>query len=102
MLEVRDVPDLPRPGGDQVLVRVRAAGVNRADIFQRLGKYPAPAGAPRDIPGLEFAGEVEAVGPAVLRWKPGQRVMGIVGGGAHAEYLLAPEGAMTEIPHSLD
>jgi putative PIG3 family NAD(P)H quinone oxidoreductase len=101
VLEVRDVPEPPRPGGDQVLVRVRAAGVNRADIFQRLGKYPAPAGAPRDIPGLEFAGEVEAVGPAVLRWKAGQRVMGIVGGGAQAEYLLAPEGAMTEVPASL-
>lgn len=102
VLEVRDVPDLARPGGDQVLVRVRAAGVNRADILQRLGKYPPPAGAPRDIPGLEFAGEVEAVGPATLRWKPGQRVMGIVGGGAQAEYVLAAEGAMTEIPDSLD
>jgi putative PIG3 family NAD(P)H quinone oxidoreductase len=83
-------------------VRVRAAGVNRADILQRGGYYPPPPGAPLDIPGLEFAGEVQAVGPAALRWKPGRRVMGIVGGGAQAEYLLAPEGALAEVPDSLD
>jgi putative PIG3 family NAD(P)H quinone oxidoreductase len=96
VLSVRDVPDLPQPGADQVLVRVHAAGINRADILQRRGRYPAPAGAPKDIPGLEIAGEVAAVGPAVIRWKPGRRVMGIAGGGAQAEYLLAPEGAMSE------
>ena len=97
VLAVRDVSDPPQPGGDQVLVRVRAAGLNRADILQRRGKYPAPAGAPQDIPGLEFAGEVEAVGPAALRWKPGRRVIGITGGGAQAEYVLAPEGALAEV-----
>jgi putative PIG3 family NAD(P)H quinone oxidoreductase len=102
VLEVRDVPDPGQPGGDQVRVRVRAAGLNRADILQRRGKYPAPAGAPRDIPGLEFTGEVEAVGPAALRWKPGQRVMGITGGGGQAEYLLAPEGVLAEVPDSLE
>jgi len=102
VLVFRDVPDLPPPGGDQVLVHVRAAGVNRADILQRRGHYPAPPGAPQDIPGLEFAGEVRAVGPAVLRWKPGRRVMGIVSGGAQAEYLLVPEGALAEVPDSLD
>jgi NADPH:quinone reductase len=102
VLVVRDVPNPPQPGGDQVLVRVRAAGLNRADILQRRGLYPAPAGAPPDIPGLEFAGEVAAVGPAALRWKPGQRVMGITGGGAQAEFVLAPEGALAETPDSLD
>ena len=101
VLAVRDVPDLPRPGGDQVLVRVRAAGLNRADLLQRRGYYPAPAGAPPDIPGLEFAGEVEALGPAALRWKPGQRVLGITGGGAQAEWVLTPEGALAEAPDSL-
>jgi NADPH2:quinone reductase len=102
VLALRDVPNPPQPGGDQVLVRVRAAGLNRADILQRRGLYPAPPGAPPDIPGLEFAGEVEAVGPAVLRWKPGMRVMGITGGGAQAECVLAPEGALAEAPDSLD
>jgi putative PIG3 family NAD(P)H quinone oxidoreductase len=102
VLAVRDVADPPQPGGDQVLVRVRAAGLNRADILQRRGQYPAPAGAPQNIPGLEFAGEVEAVGPAARWWKPGRRVMGITGGGAQAEYVLAPEGALAEVPESLD
>jgi NADPH2:quinone reductase len=101
VLAVRDVDDPPHPGGDQVLVRVRAAGLNRADILQRRGQYPPPAGAPRDIPGLEFAGEVASAGPAVLRCKPGRRVMGIAGGGAQAEYLLVPEGNLTEAPDSL-
>jgi len=102
VLEFRDVPDLPEPGGDQVLVRVHAAGLNRADLLQRRGHYPAPPGAPQDIPGLEFAGEVAAIGPAVLRWKPGRRVMGIVAGGAQAEYLLVAEGALAEAPENLD
>jgi putative PIG3 family NAD(P)H quinone oxidoreductase len=101
VLSFRDVPDLAPPGGDQVLIRVRAAGINRADILQRRGEYPPPPGAPRDIPGLEFAGEVEAVGPAVLHWKPGRRVIGITGGGAHAEYVLVPESALAEAPETL-
>jgi putative PIG3 family NAD(P)H quinone oxidoreductase len=101
VLEVRDLPNPALPGGDQVLVRVHAAGLNRADILQRRGMYPAPPGAPQDIPGLEFAGEVVAAGPAALRWKPGRRVMGITGGGGQAEYVLAPEGALAEVPESL-
>jgi putative PIG3 family NAD(P)H quinone oxidoreductase len=84
-----------------VLVRVHAAGLNRADLLQRRGYYPAPPGAPQDIPGLEFAGEVVAVGPMALRWKPGRRVMGIAGGGGQAEYILAPEGSLAEVPDSL-
>ncbi len=101
VLEVQDV-ETPEPTGDQVRVRVRASGVNRADLFQRAGGYPVPPGSPAFIPGLEFAGEVDAVGPLVRAWKPGQRVMGLAGGGAQAEYLLAHEGLLVEIPQNLD
>ena len=77
VLEIREV-ETPEPQGEQVRVRVRAAGLNRADLAQRRGHYPAPPGSPSEIPGLEFAGEVEAVGPLVRAWRPGQRVMGLV------------------------
>jgi NADPH:quinone reductase len=101
VLEVREVAT-PEPTADFVRVRVRAAGLNRADLSQRAGHYPAPAGSPADIPGLEFAGDVEDVGPLVSRWKFGQRVMGITGGGGQAEYLLAHEDMLVEIPENLD
>jgi NADPH2:quinone reductase len=101
VLEVQDVPT-PEPVGDQVLVQVHAAGLNRADLAQRMGFYPAPPGAPEHIPGMEFAGVVADVGPFVRRWHVGQRVMGIVGGGAQAEYLLTHEGLLVEIPENLD
>jgi len=101
VLEVQDV-ETPEPIGDQVRVRVRAAGINRADLMQRAGGYPAPPGSPTDIPGLEFAGEVDTVGRLVRGWKPGQRVMGLVGGGAQAEYVLVHEGMLVEIPQNLD
>ncbi len=101
VLEVREVAT-PEPFGDWVRVRVRASGLNRADLAQRQGYYPAPAGSPADIPGMEFAGEVDAVGPLVRSWKPGQRVMGIVGGGAQAEYIVAHEGMLVKIPENLD
>jgi putative PIG3 family NAD(P)H quinone oxidoreductase len=101
VLEVREVAT-PQPVGDLVLVRVRAAGLNRADLAQRAGFYPAPVGFPPDIPGMEFAGDVEALGPLATRWKLGQRVMGIIGGGGQAEYLLAHEGMLVEIPENLD
>lgn len=100
VLEVREV-ETPAPTGDQVRVRVRAAGLNRADLLQRAGGYAAPPGSPADIPGLEFAGEVDAVGSFVTSWKPGQRVMGIAGGGGQAEYILAHEGVLVEIPENL-
>jgi NADPH2:quinone reductase len=100
VLEVREV-GTPEPVGDLVRVRVRAAGLNRADLLQRAGGYAAPPGSPADIPGLEFAGEVDAVGPLVRSWKPGQRVMGIAGGGGQAEYILAHEGVLVEIPENL-
>lgn len=101
VLEIQD-REMPEPTADWVRVRVRAAGVNRADLAQRAGFYPAPAGSPADIPGMEFAGEVDATGPLVQRWKRGQRVMGLVGGGGQAEYVLVHEGMLVEIPENLD
>ncbi|HLX58995.1 MAG TPA: NAD(P)H-quinone oxidoreductase [Ktedonobacteraceae bacterium] len=101
VLEIQDV-ETPQPVGEQVRVRVRASGINRADLLQRAGGYPAPAGSPAHIPGLEFAGEVDAVGPLASKWKQGQRVMGLVGGGAQAEYVLTHEGLLVEIPTNLD
>ncbi|HLZ57243.1 MAG TPA: NAD(P)H-quinone oxidoreductase [Ktedonosporobacter sp.] len=101
VLEIQNV-ETPEPVGEQVRVRVHASGLNRAELLQRAGFYPAPPGSPSDIPGMEFAGEVDAVGPLVQSWRPGQRVMGIVGGGAQAEYLLAHEGMLVEIPENLD
>lgn len=101
VLQVLERPK-PEPVGEQVRVRVLAAGVNRADIMQRMGRYPAPSSAPADIPGLEFAGVVDATGSLVHSWKPGQRVFGIVGGGAYAEYLLTHERLLAEIPENLD
>ncbi|HMI84139.1 MAG TPA: NAD(P)H-quinone oxidoreductase [Polyangiaceae bacterium] len=88
----------PEPSRGEVRVRVRAAGVNRADIVQRLGRYPAPSEAPSDVLGLEFAGEVEALGPGVTTWKVGDRVFGLVGGGAYAEALLTHERLLAAMP----
>jgi NADPH2:quinone reductase len=101
VLEIHDV-EMPVPASEQVRVRVHASGVNRADLLQRAGGYPAPPGSPQNIPGLEFAGEVDAIGPLVRMWKPGQRVMGLVGGGAQAEYIVSHEGLLVEIPQNLD
>ncbi|WP_337176819.1 NAD(P)H-quinone oxidoreductase [Paludisphaera sp.] len=103
--EVLRVEDVPRPEarGESVLVRVHAAALNRADLLQARGLYPAPAGVPADIPGLEFAGVVEAVGPdAEGQAKVGDRVFGIVGGGAQAEYLTTHPRTLARIPDGLD
>jgi NADPH:quinone reductase len=101
VLEVRDVPE-PEPQGDQVRVRVRACGLNRADLMQTRGYYPAPAGVPGDIPGLEFAGEVEKLGPTVTGpLKVGDRVFGIVGGGGMAEQVVTHERMAVPIPANL-
>jgi NADPH:quinone reductase-like Zn-dependent oxidoreductase len=100
VLEERDV-EVPRPGANEILVRVRASALNRADISQRRGSYPAPPGAPADIPGLEYAGEVESVGENATRWKIGDRVMGLVGGGAHAELVCTHEREAMRIPARL-
>lgn len=101
-LDVREVGSPPQPTADRVRVRVHAAGLNRADILQRLGRYSAPTGFPKDIPGLEFAGVVDAIGPDVRSWMIGQRVFGIAGGGAQAEYVVTPENHLAEIPTNLD
>jgi len=90
----------PSPGPGQVLIRVRAAGVNRPDLVQRAGKYPPPPGAP-DTLGLEIAGDIEAVGPGVTRWKGGEKVCALVPGGGYAEYALAHEGSTMPIPEPL-
>jgi NADPH2:quinone reductase len=100
-LEVSEV-ERPRATADRVLVRVAAAGLNRADLLQKRGRYPAPPGAPADIPGLEFAGTVEAVGDEARARRVGQRVFGITGGGAQAEYVVVPESHVAEIPEGLD
>lgn len=101
VLEVRDV-DTPGIGADDVLVRVRATGLNRADILQRRGGYAPPAGAPALIPGLEYAGEVVEVGAQVRTLAPGDRVFGITGGGAHAELLAVPALTAARIPGTLE
>jgi putative PIG3 family NAD(P)H quinone oxidoreductase len=100
-LEVREVETPAQPAADRVRVRVRAAGLNRADVLQRAGHYPAPAGYPQDIPGLEFAGEVDEVGEEVRQWQRGQRVFGITAGGAQAEYVVVPENHLAEVPANL-
>lgn len=91
----------PRPADGKVLVRVRAAGLNGADMHQRLGRYPAPPGSPQDIPGLELAGEVAALGPGASRFEQGQRVMSIVGGGGQAELATVHERMLMPVPDGL-
>ena len=100
-LEVCEV-ERPVAHADRVRVRVRAAGLNRADLLQKRGRYPAPPGAPADIPGLEFAGEVEQTGGEVRAWRAGARVFGITAGGAQAEYVVVPESALAAVPDNLD
>jgi NADPH2:quinone reductase len=91
---------VPAPGPGEILVKVAAAGVNRPDVMQRMGLYPPPKGAP-DIPGLEIAGEVVALGEGAARWKPGDRVMALVVGGGYAQYCLAHESHALPIPSAL-
>jgi NADPH:quinone reductase len=98
---VQEHPD-PQPQAGELLVRVRAAGLNGPDIVQVAGRYPAPPGAPPDIPGLEFAGEVLACGAGVQRFEPGDRVMAIVGGGAQAELVVVNERVAMPVPDELD
>ena len=101
--EVLELGELarPEPALGEILIRVSAAGVNRPDTFQRMGLYPPPPGAP-DTPGLEVAGEVVAVGPGVTRWKAGDRVCALVGGGGYAEYCLAHEAHALPVPKGLN
>src|SRR5882672_7028094 len=90
----------PQPGAGEVLVKVAAAGVNRPDVMQRKGQYPPPAGA-TDIPGLEIAGEIVALGASVTRWKLADKVMALVVGGGYAEYCPAYEGHCLPVPAAL-
>jgi NADPH2:quinone reductase len=98
---VEEHPD-PEPGDGEVLVRVRAAGLNGADMMQRRGLYPAPPGSPQDIPGMELAGEVQALGRGAERFALGDRVMAIVGGGAQAELAVVHERQLMPVPARLD
>ncbi len=98
---VEDHPD-PEPGSGEILIRVRAAGLNGADLLQRKGMYPAPKGSHPDIPGLELAGEVAALGPGAERFSVGDRVMSIVGGGGQAELATVHERQAMPVPDSLD
>jgi putative PIG3 family NAD(P)H quinone oxidoreductase len=105
VLEIRDVPT-PEPGHGEVRVRVRAAGVNRADLLQRQGAYPAPPGSPTDIPGLEYAGEIDALGENVeqldgVALKKGDRVCGLAGGGTYAEFVIVHARTLSLLPKHL-
>jgi NADPH:quinone reductase-like Zn-dependent oxidoreductase len=99
-IQVLEHPD-PVAEGGQILVRVRSAGINAADLMQVGGGYPPPAGAPKDIPGLELAGEVVAVGPAARRFAVGDRVMSVVGGGGQAELAVVHEREALPVPAPL-
>jgi NADPH2:quinone reductase len=97
VLELRDVL-APEPTRGEVRVRIRATAVNRADLLQRMGAYPAPPGSPKDIPGLEFAGEVDALGEGVFDLAVGDRVFGLAGGGTYAEKIVVPARTVARMP----
>ncbi len=100
VLSVVDV-ERPKPKTDEILVKVRATSLNRADLMQRRGLYPDPFPGAHEIPGLEFAGTVESCGDSVESWKVGDPVMGIVSGGAYAEYLVVPEMQAMAVPRNI-
>ena len=93
--------DAPTPAPGEILVAVAACGVNRADLLQRRGNYPPPAGVPVDVPGLEYAGVVDALGDGVSRWRVGDRVMGLVGGGAYAESIVTHADEAVRVPEGM-
>jgi putative PIG3 family NAD(P)H quinone oxidoreductase len=100
VLEIQDRPK-PEPGVGQIGVRVRASALNRADLMQREGNYPVPPGVPADMPGMEYAGEVDALGASAFMWKIGDRVMGIIGGAGHAEFLCVHEREAIPVPKAV-
>ncbi len=100
VLQPADIPD-PEPGPEDLLVQVKATAVNRADLLQRQGRYPAPAGTRSDVPGLEFAGVIQATGTRVTKGKPGQRVMGLLSGGGYAERVVLHESLALPVPDRL-
>jgi len=97
VLEIQDRPT-PEAGIGQIRVKVRASALNRADLLQRAGNYPVPPGSPETIAGMEYAGEVDALGQGVQLWKKGDRVMGIIGGGGHAELVTVHEREAMAMP----
>ena len=99
VLSIGEVPK-PVPGGNQVLVKIMATSVNRPDLVQRMGNYPPPPGE-SDVLGLEIAGVVEALGPGVVGWQIGDRVLSLVGGGGYAEYAVAYAPHLMEIPANM-
>ncbi len=100
VLALREVPE-PEPTRGEARVRIRATGVNRADLLQRMGAYPAPPGSPKDIPGLELAGEIDAVGEGVVDLAVGDRVFGLAGGGTYAEKIVVPARTLARMPSGL-
>jgi NADPH:quinone reductase-like Zn-dependent oxidoreductase len=100
VLELREV-EKPAPGAGEVRVRVASSGVNRADLLQRMGRYPVPPGYPKDILGLELAGTVDALGEGVSLWSEGDKVMGILGGGGYAEYAISPAETLVPVPRDM-
>lgn len=92
---------IPQPAHGEVLVRVHASAMNRADVLQRLGRYPPPTGAPADIGGLELAGSVASLGTGAQRWRVGDRVFGLVSGGAHADFAVAHWSTLAAVPKAL-
>jgi len=97
VLRVQEVAR-PEPGSQEILIRVSASGINRADLIQRVGRYPAPPGSSQDIPGLEYSGTVQSVGPGVTLWNTGDRVMGILGGGGYAQFAVVHERTAVRVP----
>jgi NADPH2:quinone reductase len=93
---------IPQPGENEVLIRVKAAGVNRPDIIQRKGLYPAPPGAPSDIPGLEVSGIVEQCGKQVSKWKTGDKICALLAGGGYAEFAVVNSGHCLPVPKGFD
>ncbi|RKD90407.1 NAD(P)H-quinone oxidoreductase [Mangrovibacterium diazotrophicum] len=101
VLQLTEIPQ-PIPVGNEVLIEVKASGVNRSDVLQRQGKYAAPTNTPNEIPGLEVAGVVVVCGPDVTQWKEGDRVCALLGGGGYAQFVAVKEGQCLPIPAKLD
>lgn len=101
VLELHDDVPTPQPAAGELLVRVQATGLNRAELMQRRGNYPAPPGVPQNIPGLEYAGVIDALGSGVTGWSEGERVMGLVSGGGYAEYVTARADHVLRVPERL-
>ena len=100
VFEIQEIED-PIPAPDEVLISVAATALNRADLLQRLGRYPGPIGTRDDIPGLEMAGTVESVGERVTLWQPGDRVMALLSGGGYASKLVVHERMLMKVPSNL-